>query len=207
MIIKKYTKLVLFLLVFAIAQRSYAFADRSYSLGLGYYSQNVLNRTANKESGETSFFGDTLYPLTFKFDYAFSTSWFIAPQLNFTPLSRKAPADTAQVTLLQLSLLFGKNFESSSSWDWYFGPGILQQTIKGAGGTTLLNNGTSFSTFAVPGRSVDTRKLALIIGSAWTKDRSRWAFDFFIENTFSSSKRAQSMMLSYSYIIGGGRFQ
>jgi hypothetical protein len=183
----------------------FSFSANTWSLGLGYYSQNFMNKLSKDKSGSTSFLGETNYMANVKYDWPMTMDWFLAPQLGFTPIARKTPGDTAEVTLINIAFLFGQNLSSMNmTWDWYFGPGILQQQIKGKGGTTELNNGDSTAIFAVPGRSVTTRKVTTNLGTSWQFGTSRIALDLVFENFLSNNKRTQSLMIGYSYLFGGG---
>lgn len=167
--------------------------------------QNVLNKTAQDEAGKTKLFGEPNYPINLKYDFSISPSWYLAPQLSYTLFPRSNPGSGSKVTLLHLSFLFGQNFSSSTStWDWYFGPGFLNQTIKGSGGTTELDNGNSTAIFAVPGATANIRKITTNLGTSWTSGSFRFAADLIFENAFSSTKRTQSLMVSTAYSLGGG---
>lgn len=201
------TLLILFFGVSCGLSRAQAFKESSFGVGLGYYSQNFLNKVAQSETGEAKLLGEANYPLNLKYDVEISSEWFFSPQLSYTFSPRKTPGSTATVTLTHLAFFFGKNMGSpSSKWDWYFGPGALQEDIKGKGGTEQLPNGTSTATFALPGRTSSIKKLTMNAGSSFTWNRARFGLDLILENAFSSTKRTQSLMLSYSYLMGGGSY-
>jgi hypothetical protein len=81
----------------------------------------------------------------------------------------------------------------------------LNRTIKGAGGTTQLSNGTGVSSFAIPGGSVSSQNFTFNFGFSYKVGPSRLGIDTITEGTLSS-KRNYNLMLSYSYAISGGRF-
>lgn len=189
---------------FLHAVTAYGFNEKDFSLGLGYYSQNFLSEISKKDSGKTGFEGETSYLLNLKYDFAMSSEWFVAPQLGYSPMPRETPGGTAKVSLLHLAALFGQNMASHREWDWYFGPGLLQQDIKGKGGSTVLSNGTGTATFALPGASTSVRKFTANAGTSYRWGPSRLGFDVILENPLSSKKRTQSFMLSYAYVFGGG---
>ncbi|PIS10767.1 MAG: hypothetical protein COT73_07580 [Bdellovibrio sp. CG10_big_fil_rev_8_21_14_0_10_47_8] len=200
--------MIIFLLI--LPSGAQAFKDGSFSAGMGYYSQNVMNKTSQAEDGSSKFLGEANYPLNLKYDFLISSNWFLAPQLSYTLFfQRKTPGDTAKVNLMHLAFLFGKNFGSDlvPSFDWYIGPGLIQYEIQGAGGTTVMNNGTSTSTFAVPGRKSTIKKITTVLGTSWSSQHVRVGLDLIFENAFSSTKRTQSLMLSCSYVFGGGFFR
>lgn len=198
------TKLKVYLLLcLKVAGVAWSFQNEALSVGVGYYSQNVLNKTAVDPAGKTSFLGETSLPLNIKYDFSIFTDWFVAPQLSYTLVPRESEGSSAKITLTHLAFLFGKNFQGSS-WDWYAGPGILQQDFDGKGGTVQLLNGSTPTTFYLPSGNSTTRKVSVNLGSSYSFLSTRLGFDLILENAFSSNKRSESLMFSYAYTFGGG---
>lgn len=181
----------------------WSFQNEALSLGVGYYSQNVMNKTAVNPAGKTSFLGETSLPLNIKYDFSIFSDWFLAPQLSYTIVPRESEGASAKITMTHLAFLFGKNFQGSS-WDWYMGPGILQQDFDGKGGTVQLLNGSTPTTFYLPSGKSTTRKVSVNIGSSYSFLSTRLGFDLILENAFSSNKRSESLMFSYAYTFGEG---
>ncbi|MFZ3229822.1 MAG: hypothetical protein WA160_06430 [Pseudobdellovibrio sp.] len=198
-VFSKITLLVFFLLSTIPA---FAFTNKTFSVGFGYYSENFLYKTSQKDDGKTGLLGEPSYPFNFKYDSTLSSDWFISPQLSYSFLTRATPGDTAKITMTHLVFQFGKNVITTGKWDWYVGPGYMQYIIKGAGGTTVMNNGSTTATFAVPGRSSTIRKLSTNLGGSYVFESSRLGVDLIVENLMSSTKRSQSFMLSYAYQFG-----
>ncbi len=197
-----YTSIATFLF---LSQKTFAFSDSAWSVGLGYYSQNSINKTASSESGSTSLLGDaTFFPVTVKYDYRFGSEWFLAPQLSYSVLARSAPGDTAKVSLTHLIFQFGQNY--AENWDWYIGPGYLRYDIVGSGGTSSMSNGTGTATFAVPDRSSTIQKISLNLGTSYKFNNSSVGLNLIFENPFSSTKRSQNLMINYAYYFTGGYF-
>lgn len=171
------------------------------SAGVGYYSQNIMSKTAQAETGKTGFLGEANYPFLFKYDSSIFSDWFLTSQFAYTLLPRSTPGDRAKVTLMHLMFQFGQNFDASN-WSWNVGPGYLQQTIKGSGGSVELNNGSATAQFAIPGRDSQITQITVNVGTTWTLNPHQVALDLITENFFSNTKRAHSLMLSYTYIIG-----
>jgi hypothetical protein len=73
----------------------------------------------------------------------------------------------------------------------------------GAGGTQVLNNGTSTTTFALPSNQVTIEEITMNLGTAYSVGKSRIGFDIMIEGS-ASSKRTYDLMLSYAYAFSGG---
>lgn len=200
----KFTRFVFALSFFNLP--AFAFKEKAISVGIGYYSQNAISKVAVKDSGEKGFFGEIFYPFNFQYDYKLGGSWFVAPRLSYTLFSRSSAGSTAKVTFAHLAFPFGQNFKASSGsliWDWWIGPGLMQYKMVGAGGTTQMNNGTGTATFAIPGDTVSIQKITTNLGVSVAQKNSRLGFDLMFENAFSSSKRTQSIMLSYAYQFGG----
>lgn len=182
-----------------------AYTDKALYAGLGYFSENSLGKATQSASGDGSTLGTGSYHLLFKYDINLADIYFFSPAVTYTPVTRDDPGGSAKVTIWQIVLPFGTNF-GSSTWDWSFGPGILNRTIKGAGGTVQLANGSGVSTFALPGRSVSTQTVTLNLGSSYSYGSSRFGFDLVTEGALSA-KRSMSFMFTYSYnLFGGGLF-
>lgn len=189
-------------MLFILSNNAQAFQAKHWWAGVGFYSENALNKVAEKNDGSKGFLGATNLPLTFRYDWAVTQSWFLAPQLNYTPIPRDSEGKTAKVTLLHLAFPMGRNH---GPLEWSIGPGILRETIKGEGGTVTLNNGTSTSTFAQPGREVTIQKVSLDLGAGYTSGRFKYAVDLFFLSPLSSSERTQNLMLSLTYDLSGSR--
>lgn len=185
---------------------AWAFKDQSFGIGVGYYSQNVLNKISSSPTGKTSFSGASMYPFSFQYDYRFGDAWYMTPRLDYTLATRSDAGDSSKVSFIHLLLPFGTNLSegSGSVWDWYAGPGLIQYKIAGAGGTVTMNNGTGTAVFARPGDDATILKVTTNLGtSRLFNQQTRIGADLIIENLFSSSKRTQSLMLSYVYKFGG----
>lgn len=195
--------IVITILMGCVSLQTWAFSDRTFYLGVGYFSENSLGRITQKPSGQkSSVFGTITYPLLLKYDWKIGTDFFFSPQLTYTIFNRKSAGDSAEVQIWHLMLPFGKNF-SFSNFDWFVGPGWLSRSIKGAGGTTELNNGGSVSTFALPGRVVASKVITWNAGISYNTNPHRFAFDLMVEG-MASSKRTFDMMFSYAYSFGRG---
>lgn len=186
-----------------LASRSFAFVDNSFNVGISYFSQGVPNKISTQDSGKSSFLGTTYLPFKLQYDWLVFDGWFFAPQLSYSFISRSLSGDTGKATMTSLVLPFGKNLESGSSWDWYVGPGLIQYEYKGAGGTKVMNNGTSTASFAIPGRDSTVKKITMNLGGSYIWGPSRLAMGLVFENFFSDKKRTQDLVLSYTYQLGG----
>lgn len=193
---------LLFVLFSAIS--AHAFSDKAFSVGIGYYSDNVLSKITQKETGAASLTGTPEYPLILKYDRSINQNYLMAAKLSWSLLGRKGVGDTVKSETLHLYFPIGKNI-SKTSWDWSIGPGILRQTLKGAGGITQMSNGTGTATFAVPGRSVTTQVITVNFGTSYTAGRSNFGIELVTEGSMSSTKRTFNLMLSYAYNFSGAR--
>jgi hypothetical protein len=183
-----------------------AYRNNSVSLGVGYYSQNALGKTTTTPDSKASFLGAPSYPLNFKYDWSFVSDWYLSPQLSYAFMARNSGGSSAKVTMMHFVLPVGQNIGysmSALSWDWFVGPGFMQYTIKGAGGTEVMSNGTSTATFALPGDAVTVKTVTMNAGGSLNYDNSRFGLDLVFEGFGSSGKRTESFMLSYAYRFGG----
>lgn len=204
MLTHKIIILILFNYIILSLSDAVAFKSQSFFGGIGYYSQNFFNEITQKDNASTSLFGETSYPITFRYETSLAPAWFMGTQLSYTLLPRTNTGNTTKVTITHLTLLFGNNFVGPflSGWDWAIGPGLLKYDISGPGGTKDLNNGTGTATFAIPGNTSTSQKISTNFGISRTFDRSRIGLDLIFESFFSSEKRTQNLMISYSYQFG-----
>lgn len=192
-------------LFIVLCPKAQAFKNKSFAVGLGYYSQNVLGKTTTSPNSAPGFLGAPLYPLNLHYDFNLQSDWYLSPQLSYTLIPRSSAGDSAKITLTHFLFATGMNFGFSgrSHWDWFVAPGMIQYTIKGTGGTTVLSNGTGTATFALPGDSSTVRNVTMTTGGSFNFEDSRFGFDMIFEGLLSS-KRTESFMLSYAYRFGGG---
>ncbi|WP_413288985.1 hypothetical protein [Bdellovibrio sp. HCB337] len=181
----------------------FAFKNGAFYGGVGYFSQNSLNKTTSDVTGKASLFGTASYPLSMKYDFDLMSDWYGAARLHFTPVPRASAGDSAKTTMMHLSFPVGKNF--ASNWEWFVGPGVIRYETKGKGGIVTLNNGGSTADFALPGRTSTAQNVTLNTGVASNFGSSRIGFDLVTEGAFSE-KRSMSLMFSYDYRFNGGGF-
>jgi hypothetical protein len=170
-------------------------------IGISYFAQNSLNRSTSKDSGAGDIIGHTaLLPLTYTYEMNFGYAWIFSPQFQWTIL----PHDSSTYTSSMMLANFPVGSALSNSWSWYAGPGLMFYTIKGAGGSKVLNNGTGTATFAVPDRTVTTKTITTDLGMAWKGASQRVAFGTLMESFLSTSgKRTYNLYLNWSYGFGG----
>lgn len=189
-------------ILFAQLPDAHAFKDQSIYAGIGYNSENVLGRITKSPSSASSQTGSASYPLLLKYDLKLSeTEQYFSPSLTYTPIGRSQAGNAAKITSWQIILPYGQRI-LDTEFDWYAGLGLVSRTIKGAGGTVQLSNGTGTSTFARPGGSSETRNLLLHLGSAYNFGNSRFAIDLNVESALTT-KRSYDFMVSYSYAFWG----
>ena len=188
--------------ILLLASPLQAFTAKMFYAGIGYFSENSMGKITKSSNSEASTLGTVTYPVLIRYDWELTDNIFFAPTLTYTWLNRKSAGDVAEVNIWHLMLPFGRNFRDMPI-EWYAGPGLLNRTFKGSGGTTQLNNGTSTATFVKPSRTVEARLVTLNLGLGVFYGSSRFAFDATAEG-FLSTKRTYDFMLSYAYGFGGG---
>lgn len=194
-------KLFTFLFFFSLFAHSYT--DKTFYTGLALFSENSINKITKSDTGTNSLLGTSNYPLLLKYDVKSYENYFISPSLSYSVVSRSSSGGSAKATLWHLYFPIGANF-SASEWDWSFGPGILNRTIQGSGGTQQLSNGTGVATFSLPGGKSTAQNYTLNFGGSYVYKKSRFGLDLITEELFSSTKKNYNLMLSYSYAIYGG---
>jgi hypothetical protein len=95
-------------------------------------------------------------------------------------------------SMLLASLPLAWSMGQSTSFK--FGPGLLQYSVSGGGGTTQLNNGTGTSTFYLPGETRTSKVFVLNVGLGFDVFRKlRFDLDAIVPGALSS-KRALNVM-------------
>jgi hypothetical protein len=186
------------LIIFLITKTTQAHTNKSFYLGLGYHSESSLYKITQSQTGAKSMLGSTTYPLLLKYDMIIPGNYFFTPKLAYTLLSRNGSGSTIKSTFWHLMLPFGQNF-TGSSWDWAMGLGVFNRTIQGAGGTTEQNNGTSTTTFAIPGRSSTSQTVTFNFLFSRKIQQHSINLDLITEGLLSADKRTFDLMLGYLY--------
>ncbi len=175
--------------------------DGESKVGLSYFSENYNNISINQD-GDTANKGVVSFPLVYRYSMNF-LGQFLIPQFSYTFIPRKTAGDGAEVTTMQLGFLLGQNF--ASSFDWHIGPNYISRKYDGKGGSTVLNNGGGSATFGVPGKTVTTKALSLIVGLGWQMTTAQnLTFDVVLESALNNDALTQSIVLTYFYTFGGG---
>jgi hypothetical protein len=194
-------KIFILSVLFISTISTYAFNDKSFYAGVGYFSENSIGKITQSPDGKTTTLGSITYPLILKYDRKLGSEYFWSPSFSYTVLNRKGISGF-ETNIWHVMFPVGSNFSYSNA-DWYVGPGILNRTVKGSGGNVELNNGESTSSFSVPGRAVSSRTVTLITGSSIQIENSRFAFDLITEGLLGT-KRTFNLMISYQYQFSRG---
>lgn len=200
-------KFAVFLACLAVCAPALAFKNHAFYGGVGYFSQNSLNRVANKPTGDAGFLGTSSYALNLKYDWAMTSDWYLSGRFSYTLLPRESAGSSAKTTMMHLYFPIGLNFGGSSDthWEWAAGPGLIRYSMQGAGGTQTLSNGTGTATFGLPAKTKTFQNVTLNTGIAFNLGNSRYGLDAIIEGALSS-KRSINLMFCYDYRFGGGGF-
>lgn len=176
-----------------------------YYLGLGLYAQNSFDKTTKTDDGAGALLGAYSFPVAIRYVQSVSGSWSIAPALLYTPIPRSSGGSTATTTFLHLSIPASYEWSGNSrEFEFFVGPGLSMYSMKGAGGTKQLSNGTGTSTYAVPGGTSTSKLVTLDFGAAWNENPHRLSFEIFVEGA-ASEKRSFNLLATYMYHFGGGR--
>ncbi len=119
-----------------------------------------LYRTASVSTGDLGPVGATYFQL----QVAYATPWLgmtLVPSLSFTPIAR---SDTDQSVSQRLYSLMVALEGRASFGDYRFGTGLRLFQQTGNGGSVVLNNGNSTSTFARPAFDSWARNVFLDLG-------------------------------------------
>ncbi len=179
-----------------------AFTADSLHLGVGVYAESLFGNITKSSDGSTATIGPLTYPLFLKYDFQVTDAWYLSPQILYTPIGRESAGGSTSTTILQLNLPIGFNLKQwiETTLDWQFGLGLNRRSIKGAGGTDTLLNGSTPTSYIRPSKTVTTTNLTFLLGSSLTYGSSRFSLDFVFEGLLSE-KRTYSALVGYSYQI------
>ncbi|MGE0614159.1 MAG: hypothetical protein AB7P04_00840 [Bacteriovoracia bacterium] len=164
---------------------------------LGFAAYN-FGRTASQPTGEKSFFGPTepfLIGATWRSPY--SNGWAFEPTVTLGLIGRGAGDSAGRWRTF--GFLFP--FVTPGSFAFSMGPGVIFSIFTGAGGTSVLNNGNTTTTFYLPAGTTVTTNVVLSTGFvAWFSDTLRMDMNLLYFGLLSS-RRAVGMLLEVGYAI------
>ncbi len=191
----------IFFVLFLFAKTSFAISDHSLYVGAGVMSHS-LSRISSSELGDVGLMGTTYMPLSVQTSFVMFSDFRLAPSISYTPIGHSAPdkKSTSSYLILDFPLVFSLGGGGTGDgWDYSAGFALVQCTVKGSGGTILLNNGSGYNTFGLPGRTVSSRSFALTFGGAYNMSASRFAAGLMVEAPASNLRRSFSLNVNYSY--------
>lgn len=184
----------LVLLILILPSLGYSLA--THHLGISYTSIHLFQLTS-KDDASKSFLGDEHYPLFYR--YHINMSGYIlgialyTDSLIMTPTAADS-GSTHSIMLLSTPFIF-----KQSSFDWILGPGILDYTINGTGGSIVLNNGTGTSTFLLPNKTKTSRLLVAEAGVGFDLSTNYRLETSLLFSGILSERMGIHWMLNFSY--------
>lgn len=116
----------------------------------GFLLQNLYT-TSQTSYSDAGTVGGSYIDLGVTVDlYRPGPEWSLSGTVHATPLGRSLQDEAGTVRIFRGGFLFNRKFGSIAL---RMGTGIFSQWTVGSGGTTQLRNGSSVSTFGLPGRS------------------------------------------------------
>ena len=164
-------------------------------LGLLDYEPGVAVSSAT--DGTKPLFSQIYPTLALKGYYNVYEAWSVSPELNLPIIGKKTPEGKEKTSASSFSLRFCRPilFEG---FNLHVGPGLTAYQIKGDGGTQVQSNGSSTSTFGIPGDSRTSVLEHLDIGAGYQIDDYRVELSVFVTQILSSQKRAYNPLLTVS---------
>lgn len=161
------------------------------TLGVGAVAQNMM-KVSTSAKAERGLTGATYLP-------ELSIGWHLGswyPSIGYTLIAKKSPEGGQKKTLITLAfpLTFGADVE------WKLGPALQIYRIKGSGGTSEQNNGSSTATFYLPNGSKSSRTLYLDLGAGFTAKNLRFDLDFFTTGILSQ-RFSVTGIARFSYVF------
>jgi hypothetical protein len=173
--------------------------DLGAVIGAGVYAPFPGSIQTDKKGGKNYFTPMPMIQL--EHNFVFRRSFVIRPQLGFiyhlpVPSSTPTKSDYSKYGL-HAQILFKKDF--TKRLQFLYGVGNHMTVISGSGGTRLLNNGNSETTFSLPSESVTSYNGTLDLGFLfWLKNNTvslQWMTSIF------SILNAEKRDFSTSFVI------
>jgi hypothetical protein len=184
-------RLIALLLVVMIPARGLASPSSTLYVGTGVFLQNMLTTTTTPESSANVLGQVNLPQVSLMADLRGFSRFGLAPSVALTPVALTG-GNGVKKSIFLASLPLAWTVGQSASFK--FGPGLLQYSVRGDGGTTELNNGTGTSTFYLPGSTKSSKVFVLNVGMGFDLFRKfRFDLDAVVPGIMSS-KRALNLM-------------
>ena len=173
----------------------------SHLFGLSNYSRNMM-RVTESEDASPDFLGNTDLQilLQYRYFYQLTDTILIMPRIGYSIIPRENRDGAAKTSLLMLSVPVTQPF--SENWEWSYGASYIQQTIKGNGGTVVLNNGNETATFYRPTGTSVSNYFSVDFGIS----KNFGAFQVDLELILVSlltERRSYNLLLSFGYQPSG----
>lgn len=172
----------------------------TFDIGLDSLARSIA-KTTTIESGKKDLLSPFQFPLFLGYSYQFSPEEKMAVNLDYTLFPKKGPDGGTEETHFLVRLPYIRKW-TDSNLAWKAGVGLHQFTIKGQGGSVVLNNGASTATFFLPDSTSTTTQFLLEIGLNYSINRIQATSSFLIESPLNSKSRSAALILGINYQIG-----
>ncbi len=174
--------------------------NHQFYLGLDTYARSV-SKTSSVESGTKDLLSPLQFPFLFGYAYKLSSESRLMTEIDYTLFPKKGPDGGTEENHLLVRLPYAQNF-GASNIEWKAGIAFHQTTLKGKGGTTVLNIGSGMATFYLPDSTSTTNQVLGEIGINFPIRKFSFQSSLFIEAPFDSKARNLSFLFGISYLIG-----
>ncbi len=182
-----------------VSNNASAFKDGAWNLGIGYFGQNQFGKITKDITGKASSSGTFTLPFIVRFDGEIKDDYFMAVRLEAGLLGRQMTGG-GTVNIYHLYFPVGGNISlpNNQIFEWYGGLGIMTSYFKGPGGTQVLDNGNSTSTFALPSSTTSSRIYTIGAGCGVYFEKTDLGFtlDLLLEGPLGGKKTAMDTLMS-----------
>jgi hypothetical protein len=192
------------LLAFAIGLHSQV-AQSAVELSAGILGQNLGKEVAAEETGEGGWVGTTLPYFTVQWsDPSFFGTSGLKAGLGSSIFGTLDQEGTSLQSVYRYSGKWILPLESSGAF-LGVGPSLEVLSIRGSGGSTVLENGNATSTFPLPGRSVLSAIWCVDMQGGWQVPNSGLGLlgEVWLKGLLGEGL-SFSALFSLSYTFGGG---
>ena len=165
-------------------------------VGGGIIDHNANRASTSATTGATKTFGEVYPHAAVMGMFGLDSDWSISPYFYYGLTSKKSPEGGVKSSVYALGIR--ALYQLIDEIDVHLGPSALFYHLSGKGGTVVLSNGSSTSTFGIPSTSVTSRVISWDAGFGIRYDIVRLDAGVFVSGLLSSTKRAVSPHITLS---------
>ncbi len=186
---------MIFLLVYFFSQNTYAF-DRKIFTGIGLLSKQI-GTLSGAPSGEVGLLGSNYFQIVATGYFPVFEKFTFSPSFSGTPFATSSPERGEDYRMYSLASRLC--YEIIPSMDAKLGVGLFAFQILAGGGAAIVNNGSTPTSFPLPGSNKYPTYFFLNLGLGYEKKNMRLDTDVMISGL--ANRRTTNILFSLTYGI------